>query len=254
VSKLPAFQLYTGDWLKDPSLSMCSPATRGIWIDLICAMHENDRSGEIIGTPQQLSRICRCSEEEMAAALAELEGTNAGHVTECPPNVLVRCRRMYRNSEVRKTERVKKSRQRSKSACPADVPQKSTSHTSVAVSVSPSGEEGADEESPAEIPAQDLAVSGIEQIAFQVYGAAPPATLSEWAATYPLDWIKAAMLATEQADKGRTGGTRYTKAILERYQREGGPKDGNQRAARIDGAGNGKPKPEKPEDFYDDDF
>jgi len=61
MAKVKPFQLYTGDWLKDPNLSMCSPHTRGIWIDLLCAMHENNRSGQVTGNIGQIARLCRCT-------------------------------------------------------------------------------------------------------------------------------------------------------------------------------------------------
>lgn len=37
--RLPSFQFYPADWLTDSSLRMCSPETRGVWIDLLCYMH-----------------------------------------------------------------------------------------------------------------------------------------------------------------------------------------------------------------------
>ena len=55
--KLPAIHWYTGDWMKDPRLSRCSPATRGIWADLLCAMHEDDRSGSL--STEELSTLLK---------------------------------------------------------------------------------------------------------------------------------------------------------------------------------------------------
>lgn len=108
--KLPAFQFYTGDWLKDPQLSMCSPSTRGIWVDLLCAMHELGRCGQVTGTVEQICRPCRCTSAEMSAALAELDSTKTAIVSERNGFVTVTCRRMNReykeriatNSRVRK--------------------------------------------------------------------------------------------------------------------------------------------------------
>jgi hypothetical protein len=112
MAKLPALQFYIGDWLKDPKLSMCSPATRGIWIDLICGMHELERSGIITGTYEQLARLCRCTSEEMRAAISELNVTKAADVTECNGNVTVKNRRMQRESKEREdnNKRVRKYR------------------------------------------------------------------------------------------------------------------------------------------------
>src|SRR5688500_14639992 len=94
--KAPAFQFYPGDWLKDPQLSMCSPASRGVWMDLLCAMHELGRSGQVTGTVDQLCRLCRCTAAEMSAALTELESTKTASVSERNGVVTVICRRMQR--------------------------------------------------------------------------------------------------------------------------------------------------------------
>jgi hypothetical protein len=82
VGKQPAIQWYTGDWLKDPDVSKCSPATRGVWFDAINAMASSDRSGSLSGTHDQLARICRCTETDMRSAVEELRTTNAATVRE----------------------------------------------------------------------------------------------------------------------------------------------------------------------------
>lgn len=102
MSKLPAMMLYTGDWLKDPAVSFCAPATRGIWIDLICAMHESDRSGELRGTREQLARIARCSTVELDAALTDLQTSKAADVTDRNGVVTLTNRRMNREFLARK--------------------------------------------------------------------------------------------------------------------------------------------------------
>lgn len=101
MGKLPAFQFYTGDWLKDPALTLCTPAARGVWMDLICAMHESDRSGKLCGTREQLARVARCSTVEFAQALSELQATGAADVTERNGAVTVENRRMKREAKSR---------------------------------------------------------------------------------------------------------------------------------------------------------
>lgn len=112
TNKLPAFQLYSGDWLKDPQLSMCSPATRGIWMDLICAMHELGRCGQVTGTVEQLCRICRCTSAEMTAALDELHETRTATITERDGRWTVINRRMSRESHERGDATKRKQTQR----------------------------------------------------------------------------------------------------------------------------------------------
>ena len=49
ANRLPAFQLYPGDWLKDPALRRCSKAARGALIDILCVAHECDFRGALFG-------------------------------------------------------------------------------------------------------------------------------------------------------------------------------------------------------------
>lgn len=45
MGKLPAFQFYPGDWLKDPALRRCSKLAKGVWIDMICLSFECEERG-----------------------------------------------------------------------------------------------------------------------------------------------------------------------------------------------------------------
>lgn len=72
---------YPGDWLKDPAVSRCTPATRGVWMDLLCAMHESGRSGVLRGTPEEIARIARCSAPEAVQAIAEIHTSCVADVT-----------------------------------------------------------------------------------------------------------------------------------------------------------------------------
>ncbi len=120
MGKLPAFQFYTGDWLKDPQLSMCAPSTRGIWIDLLCAMHENNRSGQITGTTEQLVRLCRCTSVDLVVAIEELKVTKTANVTERNGFVTVICRRMNREYKERNNTYLRVIKCRGKTVCNAD--------------------------------------------------------------------------------------------------------------------------------------
>lgn len=101
-----------GDWLKDPNLSKCSPATRGIWIDLICAMHESSRSGKISGTAAQLARVCRCTAAEMQAAIDELNATETATVTQRTNFVTLINRRMHAEAKTREQNTMRQRRKR----------------------------------------------------------------------------------------------------------------------------------------------
>jgi hypothetical protein len=114
--KRPAFQLYTGDWLKDPALAKCSAATRGIWIDLICAMHENGRTGNLTGTIAQLARISRTNPKQMKASLDELRETGTALINfEVGSTVSITNRRMAREFRSSELHNNRQDRYRAKS-------------------------------------------------------------------------------------------------------------------------------------------
>lgn len=112
--KLPFVQLFTGDWLKDPAVSALSPAARGIWFDLICVMHEAGRSGVIAGNRAALSRLARCSTDELGSALNEFQMCGTCDIEESNAVVTVTNRRMKREADQRKqgAERVADFRER----------------------------------------------------------------------------------------------------------------------------------------------
>lgn len=41
----PSFQFYTKDWRSNSKLRRCSPAARGVWADILCALHDSDEYG-----------------------------------------------------------------------------------------------------------------------------------------------------------------------------------------------------------------
>lgn len=133
MAKVPAFQFYTGDWLKDPKLRQCCATTRGIWIDMLAAMHENDRSGVITGTVDGLARMCGCTTEEMTRALEELHDTETADVTNSHGKVTVINRRMSKEAKERKSAKYRKQKQREgeqRGEGHAAVTEKSRSHSS----------------------------------------------------------------------------------------------------------------------------
>ena len=71
--KRPAFQFYPADWRKDPALSTCSLAARGLWIELICVAHESEEYGvlAINGKPMTIQQLAR-SVGESAAMIGKL--------------------------------------------------------------------------------------------------------------------------------------------------------------------------------------
>lgn len=74
----PWVKFYTSDWRSDPALRMCSLAARGLWVELICLMHEASPYGHLLvnglsPTDAQLGVLVGASPDEIAAMLGELE-------------------------------------------------------------------------------------------------------------------------------------------------------------------------------------
>ena len=100
--KYPYLKFFTGDWLKDPRLSLCTPTARGVWIDLICAMHELDQSGELCGTTDDLARLARCSTVQLAHAISDLQNKRAADVSQRNGIWTIANRRMKKEAEQRR--------------------------------------------------------------------------------------------------------------------------------------------------------
>ena len=69
---------YWGDWLSDAQLHRCSLTARGLWIEMLCLMHDGEPRGYLTScglptTPQELAQSCRTNLRTVVAALAELE-------------------------------------------------------------------------------------------------------------------------------------------------------------------------------------
>lgn len=79
MSKRPSFQFYPSDWRTDPGL--CSVGARGLWIELLCLMHEGEPYGHLThqGRALTLDSLARLVGESAAAVkrwMAELRSNN----------------------------------------------------------------------------------------------------------------------------------------------------------------------------------
>jgi len=101
--KRPAFMFYPGDWLRDTALVSCSLAARGLWIHMICLMHEGCPYGhlrvgaKVIGSAN-LARMVGSTAAEIKALLAELR--EAGVLSETEDGTIY-SRRMVKDEKHR---------------------------------------------------------------------------------------------------------------------------------------------------------
>ena len=66
------------DWQRDPALRMCSPAARGIWMDMLAIMFDAEPCGHLVvngraPNERQLAAVCGTNINELKFCLAELE-------------------------------------------------------------------------------------------------------------------------------------------------------------------------------------
>ena len=101
--KRPAFQFYPADWRKDLELQACSIAARGLWVELMCVMHESERYGHLYlnGKPMnevQAAAACRITVGIYRKLVAELKGAGVPGVDD---KGAIYSRRMVRDEALR---------------------------------------------------------------------------------------------------------------------------------------------------------
>src|SRR3990167_4713257 len=114
TNKSPSFQFYSGDWLRDPGLRACSPATRGIWMDMLCLMDQSRKrgcfvAGNQIPTDEVAARMLGVSLQEYQQAKQELIHFDICSVDE---EGKIFSRRMVRDEKERIEWRERKARER----------------------------------------------------------------------------------------------------------------------------------------------
>ena len=78
----PSFQFYTKDWRSNSKLRRCSPAARGVWIDILCALHDSDEYGIARYTLKELASEVGASLVHVRELVAKgvLKGADKGNV------------------------------------------------------------------------------------------------------------------------------------------------------------------------------
>lgn len=115
MAKQPAFQFYPADWLKDPSLQMCSYEVKGIWIDLLCCLWESDTRGRLQGTKADFIRLLGCKPKIFDNFLKENRAKKFANVIQNGDGITIENRRMIRDEQIREAWRIRKQRERDKS-------------------------------------------------------------------------------------------------------------------------------------------
>lgn len=75
----PWMKFYPSDWRADPALRSCSIAARGLWVEMLCIMHEAEPYGSLLIAgaridKKRMATLAGISEKECTTLLLELEG------------------------------------------------------------------------------------------------------------------------------------------------------------------------------------
>jgi hypothetical protein len=100
----PSFQFYPGDWRRDINVRTRSLAARGLWLEMLCLMHDGEPYGYLaIGgkpiSPDQLAGLVGRPAREVKLLLQELADVQVYSVSE---SGLIFSRRMVRDEELRR--------------------------------------------------------------------------------------------------------------------------------------------------------
>ena len=101
--KRPSFQFYPGDWLRATELRSCSVGARGLWMDMICLMHEGTPYGHLkvmkkVIDEVNLARMVGSTIDEAIAWITELEEAGVFSRTD---DGCIFSRRMVRDEQAR---------------------------------------------------------------------------------------------------------------------------------------------------------
>jgi hypothetical protein len=80
--KRPSFQFYPADWKGNAKLRRCSEAARGVWMDVLCVLHDEDTYGVAIYPLEELCRAAGAAVKLVKELVARgvLKGADAGPV------------------------------------------------------------------------------------------------------------------------------------------------------------------------------
>lgn len=67
----PSFQFYPADWLGNTNLRRCSHAEKGLWIDILCLMHDSEDYGVLRWPLKDIASAISCKERDLQALIAK---------------------------------------------------------------------------------------------------------------------------------------------------------------------------------------
>lgn len=80
----PSLQFYPADWQSNPKLRRCSHAEKGIWLDVICLLHDQDEYGIIRWSLKDIAQAVNAKLSALEALVSKqvLKGVDVGEMCE----------------------------------------------------------------------------------------------------------------------------------------------------------------------------
>lgn len=84
MSRAPSFQFYPGDWLRNANLRRCTIAERGVWIEIMCLMHDSETYGVLHWPVNEIADALRVPKALVKALVTKgvMKGVESG---KCQP-------------------------------------------------------------------------------------------------------------------------------------------------------------------------
>lgn len=76
----PSFQFYPGDWQSNKNLRRCSHTEKGIWLDVMCLLHDSEEYGVLRWPLKEIAQAVSCRPADLKALVTKgvLKGVDAG--------------------------------------------------------------------------------------------------------------------------------------------------------------------------------
>ena len=103
---LPWFPFYPADWLAEKTLRGLSLAARGLWIDMLCWMHQSPRRGFLLDSARTIPDLETLAHWAHALPLDVhrlLDELKTARVYSCTNKGVIYCRRMVKETQLSET-------------------------------------------------------------------------------------------------------------------------------------------------------
>jgi hypothetical protein len=88
--KRPSFQFYPADWTGNGNLKRCSHKLKGVWVDVLCLLHDSETEYGLLRWPlKEIAQAANCKASDLQDLVAKdvLKGADGGET--CRPYVYV---------------------------------------------------------------------------------------------------------------------------------------------------------------------